>query len=208
MEKITIPHTFLKGRGANATKFNSNFDALKESVNNTIDEFDTKTNLSLNNIDDTGLDAILPVGAIIPLTRTSAPTNSRLLLCNGASVSRSLYSKLFNIIGTHFGVGNGSTTFNLPDYRGQFLRGLGGNSAANIYTKQTEGLPNIIGAVPGSPGTPSGAFSAGSTLSGQPYYSASAMKMYNFSASYCNAIYGASNHVTPENYGVYFFIRY
>lgn len=45
------------------------------------------------------------------------------LECNGAEVSRTTYSNLFTVIGTTYGVGNGTTTFNLPDLRGQFLRG-------------------------------------------------------------------------------------
>lgn len=46
------------------------------------------------------------------------------LSCNGAAVSRSTYSYLFSIIGTTYGVGDGSTTFNLPDLRGEFIRGM------------------------------------------------------------------------------------
>jgi microcystin-dependent protein len=46
------------------------------------------------------------------------------LECNGAAVSRAApYDKLFLVIGTIYGVGDGTTTFNLPDYRGEFLRG-------------------------------------------------------------------------------------
>lgn len=64
------------------------------------------------------------------------------VLCDGQAISRSDYPILFDLIGTHFGAGDGSTTFNVPDYRGKFLRGLGGNSAADIYTTQAEGIPN------------------------------------------------------------------
>lgn len=46
------------------------------------------------------------------------------LACNGAAVSRTTYSELFNLIGTTFGNGDGSTTFNLPDLRGEFIRGF------------------------------------------------------------------------------------
>lgn len=46
------------------------------------------------------------------------------LKCNGAAVSRTTYAKLFSKIGTTYGVGNGSTTFNLPDLRGEFVRGF------------------------------------------------------------------------------------
>jgi microcystin-dependent protein len=45
------------------------------------------------------------------------------LECDGAAVSRTEYASLFEVIGTSFGEGDGSTTFNLPDFRGQFLRG-------------------------------------------------------------------------------------
>jgi microcystin-dependent protein len=45
-------------------------------------------------------------------------------LCNGAEVSRTTYKALFDVLGTAHGQGNGSTTFNLPDLRGRFLRGV------------------------------------------------------------------------------------
>lgn len=45
------------------------------------------------------------------------------LKCNGAAISRSTYSNLYNTIGTTFGIGDGSTTFNIPDLRGEFIRG-------------------------------------------------------------------------------------
>lgn len=46
------------------------------------------------------------------------------LNCNGAAVSRATYAALFAAIGTTYGVGDGSTTFNVPDLRGEFIRGL------------------------------------------------------------------------------------
>ena len=48
----------------------------------------------------------------------------RYLECNGAAVSRSTYAVLFAVIGTAYGTGNGSSTFNLPDLRGEFVRGF------------------------------------------------------------------------------------
>ena len=45
------------------------------------------------------------------------------LECDGSAISRTTYSDLFAIIGTSFGVGDGSTTFTLPDLRGEFIRG-------------------------------------------------------------------------------------
>lgn len=60
-------------------------------------------------------------GALMYYAASSAP--SGWLKANGAAVSRTTYAKLFAAIGTTFGTGNGSTTFNLPDLRGEFLRG-------------------------------------------------------------------------------------
>lgn len=52
------------------------------------------------------------------------------LYCNGAAVSRATYKRLYDRIGTTFGVGDGSTTFNLPDYRGRILAGALDGQAA------------------------------------------------------------------------------
>lgn len=68
------------------------------------------------------------------------------LACDGSEVSRETYSELFAVFGTTFGAGDGSTTFNLPDLRGQFLRGVGGNSAA-LGVEQGDAIRNITGAV-------------------------------------------------------------
>ena len=67
---------------------------------------------------------VTPVGAIIAYGKATAP--SGWLLCNGSAVARAgTYGDLFAIISTTFGIGDGSTTFNLPDLRGVFLRGAG-----------------------------------------------------------------------------------
>lgn len=60
-------------------------------------------------------------GSILFFARNTAPTGW--LKANGAAVSRASYAALFSAIGTTFGAGDGSTTFNLPDLRGEFLRG-------------------------------------------------------------------------------------
>ena len=64
-----------------------------------------------------------PTGSIIMYGAATAPTGW--LLCDGSAVSRTTYADLFAIIGTTFGVGNGSTTFNLPDLRDRFVVGAG-----------------------------------------------------------------------------------
>lgn len=67
-----------------------------------------------------GVSAI-PSGAVMPFAMSTAP--SGWLKCNGAEVSRTTYAALFAAIGTTFGAGDGSTTFALPDMRGEFARG-------------------------------------------------------------------------------------
>lgn len=63
-----------------------------------------------------------PSGAITAYAGTSAPVGY--LLCNGAAVSRTTYAALFAVLGSTYGDGDGSTTFNLPDLRGEFIRGF------------------------------------------------------------------------------------
>lgn len=67
-----------------------------------------------------------PLGTINAFGGTTAPEGW--LLCQGQTISRTEYADLFAVIGTNFGSGDGSTTFNLPDLRGEFLRGAGTNS--------------------------------------------------------------------------------
>ena len=67
-----------------------------------------------------------PLGSILPFGGASAPTGW--MLCQGQAISRITYADLFAVIGTSFGAGDGSTTFNIPDLRGEFIRGAGTNS--------------------------------------------------------------------------------
>ena len=63
----------------------------------------------------------VPAGSVFSFATSTVP--SGYLECNGAAVSRSTYASLFSSISTTWGVGDGSSTFNLPDLRGQFVRG-------------------------------------------------------------------------------------
>ena len=64
-----------------------------------------------------------PAGTILPCGNATALPGT--LLCQGQAVSRTTYAALFAAIGTAYGVGDGSTTFNLPNTQGYFLRGAG-----------------------------------------------------------------------------------
>jgi phage-related tail fiber protein len=63
----------------------------------------------------------VPTGAVFYFAASTAPTG--FLKANGAAVSRTTYAALFAVIDITYGVGDGSTTFNLPDLRGEFIRG-------------------------------------------------------------------------------------
>lgn len=82
------------------------------------------------------------VGFVLPFYGETAPPGT--LACDGSEISRTVYDELFQVLGTKAGAGNGSTTFNLPDLRGQFVRGTGGNAAA-LGTKQSDAIRNITG---------------------------------------------------------------
>ena len=64
----------------------------------------------------------VPTGAVFCVAVATIPTGY--LECNGAAVNRTTYAALFSFIGTQYGAGNGSSTFNLPDLRGEFVRGF------------------------------------------------------------------------------------
>jgi microcystin-dependent protein len=75
----------------------------------------------------------VPTGTVLPYAGSSAPTSY--LFCDGSNVSRTTYATLFGIVSTVYGVGDGSTTFTLPDLRGRFVAGrddMGGTTASRI----------------------------------------------------------------------------
>ena len=86
----------------------------------------------------------LPIGTVIPFYGSTPPTHT--LACNGAAISRTTYAELFAVIGTTAGAGDGSTTFNIPDLRGMFIRGTGGNAAA-LGMEQEDAIRDIQGTV-------------------------------------------------------------
>lgn len=96
---------------------------------------------------------LTPSGAIVAFGGTTAPTGW--LLCDGTAVSRTIYADLFNAIGTNFGSGDGSTTFNLPDLRGAAPAGAGTSvgytqnetlALGTKYNDQIQGHKHLEGA--------------------------------------------------------------
>jgi microcystin-dependent protein len=103
--------------------------AERELWVNTADrKFFTKQGSAIVDLTD-----IFPKGTVVPYAGASAPTGW--LLCDGSAVSRTTYANLFDIIGTTYGTGDGSTTFNIPDLRGRVVAGkdnMGGTSANRL----------------------------------------------------------------------------
>ncbi len=100
--------------------------------------------------------SVLP-GMVMAYGGSSAPNGW--LLCNGSAVSRTTYADLFSIIGTTFGVGDGSTTFNLPDLMGRMILGAGagsGLSPRSVGNKSGTESHNHAATIWSSPG-PTGA---------------------------------------------------
>jgi len=101
-------------------------------------------------------DIITPIltGMVAPFGASSAPFGW--LACNGLAHSRTTFAKLFAVIGVTFGVGDGSTTFNVPELRGEFIRGLDasrgvdtarvlGSAQADLFKAHTHNIVNNIG---------------------------------------------------------------
>jgi len=80
---------------------------------------------------------LVPTGSMIMYAGATAPTGW--LLCNGAAVSRTTYVQLFTVIGTTFGIGDGSTTFNLPNFQSA--------SATTMRVPAGAGTGNALGTV-------------------------------------------------------------
>ena len=144
-------------------------------------------------------DYILPTGSYIQFAGSQAPTG--FLVCNGGAISRTTYSALFAVIGTTYGSGDGSTTFNLPNLTDRFLQG-----SSTSGTVKNAGLPNITGytsnfrfpVVVGNGGEAfnltEGAGVTGLVLGSgdnDPYF------VITFDASRSNSTYGNSTTVQP-----------
>ena len=91
----------------------------------------------------------LPAGCIIPFAGPAENIPAGWLLCDGNAVSRSTYINLYNAIGVAWGTGDGASTFNLPDLRGMFLRGVAGTDTVGDPDASTR-LANANGGNPGN----------------------------------------------------------
>ena len=90
----------------------------------TIDYARDKANEMLENLEIDVIIPTLPVGTLIAWAEP-ATIPAKYLLCNGQAISRATYAELFALLNDFYGAGNGTTTFNLPDYRTRVLIGAG-----------------------------------------------------------------------------------
>ena len=130
---------------------NSNFVALRapdnaaSDITLTLPSSDGNANDVLQsdgsgNLSFAALPQAVPTGSVHMMATTTVP--SGYLKCNGAAISRTTYADLFAIIGTAHGAGDGSSTFNVPDLRGEFVRGWddsrGVDSGRNFGSAQSD----------------------------------------------------------------------
>jgi microcystin-dependent protein len=155
----SVPHSFSTGETLTADNLNGNFAALDQRL--------------------TALEGmLLPPGTIIAFGGPAGATPdggapvlpTGWLLCDGSAVSRTTYATLFSAIGINFGGGDGIATFNLPDLRGRFLRGVdrgaGRDPDAASRAASATGGPSgdVVGSVEGhATAAPTTAFTSENT---------------------------------------------
>lgn len=157
----------------------------------------------------------VPTGGMVMWGTASAP--SGYLLCNGSAVSRSTYSALFAVVGTAFGSGDGSTTFNLPDFRDRFPVGAGTTYSANstggskdaIVVSHTHtatvtdpGHVHLIGFQSIDAGSDYGSTASGNTAGSQTQSATTGVTVSNSTTGS-----SGTNANLPPYLGVYFIIK-
>jgi len=176
----------------NALKVVANVESLQSAIDtNTADIATNASDISDNASAIAAFGSAVPVGSIIAYGGSSAPTGW--FECDGVAISRTTYAALYTAIGTNYGYGDGSTTFNIPDLRGKFPRGYdhgagndpdaasrtaqatGGATGDNVGSVQADAMQRTTGDFIAKNGsgtdtslnpTVSGVFSSGNGLSG------------------------------------------
>ena len=110
----------------------------------------------------------LPIGSMIPYGKATPPTNW--LVCDGSAVSRTTYAELFEVIGTSYGAGDGSTTFNLPNKKGKVSVGLNTSDSDFNAIGKTGGEKTHTLTINEMPSHSHGQSLSGDERSGEAYY--------------------------------------
>ena len=148
-----------------------------------------------------------PTGTILAYASNGALPDGY-LSCDGSAVSRTTYADLFDVIGTTWGSGNGSTTFNLPNLNSYWLKG-----SSTAGSSISAGLPNITGSGSGVGNDNGSSFSGAFSLTGRNQYNIGGYNYsqgqgFTFKASNSNSIYGNSTTVQPPSKTVRYMIKY
>lgn len=140
------PHTFAPSGTIRSSEINADFDMLYTEL---------QGNVGTANMLDLGVTEaklatavvvqLVPSGTVVATARSSAPTGW--LSCDGSAVSRTTYATLFSAIGTTYGTGDGSTTFNVPDAKGRVIAGK-----ESSETRITSAVAGFSGATLGAAG--------------------------------------------------------
>ena len=149
---------------------------------------------------------IAPTGVVQAFAGRTTPQGW--LLCDGSAVSRTDYAALYAVIGTTYGAGDSSTTFNLPNLVDKFVEG-----SATSGTVKSAGLPNIKGqwglGAWGSGDVFSGASTQNNAINVKTaYLDTGTAGIISFDASKSNPIYGSSTTVQPPALTMRYIIKY
>ena len=146
----------------------------------------------------------IPVASLMAYAGNTTPDGW--LVCDGSEINRTTYIDLYNVIGTTYGSGNGSTTFNLPNFLNKTF--WGGSSSGSI---KNAGLPNItgtVGATALNAISSTGCFYKTSNTNAGIYGSTSKASIVGFNAANSNSIYGSSSTVQPPAVQTLICIKY
>ena len=152
----------------------------------------------------------IPTGALMFFHATTPPEGW--LLCNGQGVSRTTYANLFAVIGTKYGAGDGSTTFNLPNLHHRFLEGT--TTTSEVGSSVQAGLPNITGSFtvytafnsknPDFKNEASGAFTVGDGGgNGESNRHTDTCPKWTLSAIRSSGVYGNASTVQPNSVRIF-----
>lgn len=149
----TTAQTAAEGAQTTANTAVTNAANAQTTANGAVSNIGDLTNLQTfnkNNLVTAINELILPAGSIIPYAGNTAPDGY--ILCDGSAVSRSTYSKLFTAIGTSYGSGDGSSTFNVPNLKGKVPVGynsgetefnsMGKTGGSKTVTLTTQQIPS------------------------------------------------------------------
>lgn len=196
-------HRAVQGTKNTATNYNDNFDAMMDFIDNSIDEAKSYVDdfmpsvsgqagkVLTNDGTETSWYDMLPPGSEIYWAGDVAPNGW--LVRDGSAISRTTYSKLFSAIGTKYGEGDGSTTFNLPNDIDRYVKG---STTSGTYL--AAGLPNHQHWTTLDSGWGESPFNYVSLKwDNGDRIKYTGQTVYTSWASQSNSIYGASNTVQP-----------